>query len=949
MSKDGPTPADHSFLARPFAWGTRLILSYPVATIALALGVALVALALTCTRLGYRTSRLDLINPKSDYNRLWMEYIKEFGEEDDAVIVVEGTGREQVVPVLEELSTALAREDRLFHAVLHEVDLSKIRSKGLHYLTPNELTAIDHFLAEAQPIVSGDWSRLSVGKMVAGMMLRMQTAMQAAMQAALERGGPPPPVQPTDPAAAQAGMAAGLSPERMGSAEDLERLTGSLLATLSQKGGYQSPFPEMPQSFATLSELNSDYLLAKDGQLGFVLLRLAPSKEATFSGGGEATDALRELIEQTKSRHPNIKVGLTGLPIMEADEMRTSQSSMFWSSLISMIGVGLLFIAGFGGIRHALLANVILLVGMAWAFGWATLTVGHLNILSVTFTVTLIGIGIDYGVYYVARYLQLRTESYDCERALMETSRGAGPAITAGALTTAVAFFTAGLTSFTGVAELGIIAGGGILLCAISELTLLPATITLMDRSGWGVRMPKPLAVHKWIEPFMKVPRLTLACTLACTVLMSLGLSRLWYDNNLLNMQAVGLESVELERKLLTECNQSVWYALSISDSREELLAKKAKFNELATVEKTEEIVSFLPVDDEIKRPIIERIGQRLAALPERPPLIPIDRPEKLGQVLGQLQELLVRTGRGEKCARQLEQVRQLLRSMPLYDCYRLVSLFQQQMAGDLLSRLHVLNSIANPEPPQLSDLPASLVNRFVGQHGRHLLKIYGKGNIWDAAALGQFVKDARSVDPHVTGNPLQAHEASFEMKRSYQEAALYSLLVIIGVLVLDFRSLRYSLIAALPLAVGVLQTFGILGYLNVPLNPANLIALPLILGIGVDYGVHIVHEFREQSGPYRMSPGTAVAVLVDALTTIVGFGSLMIASHQGLQSLGRVLTIAVTCCMFSSLVMLPALLTWMTRNRQPAEAPGDAVPREALSSEPAEPAAVELPVARAA
>ena len=545
----------------------------------------------------------------------------------------------------------------------------------------------------------------------------------------------------------------------------------------------------MPQQFATLSELNSDYLLAKDGQLGFVLLRLAAgANDNAMTGGSEATDALRALIVQVQARHRNTKIGLTGLPIMESDEMRTSQSSMFWSSFISLIGVGLLFIAGFGGIRHALVANVILLVGMAWAFGYATLSIGHLNILSVTFTVTLIGIGIDYGVYYVARYLQLRGESLGCEAAIMETSRGAGPAITAGALTTAVSFFCAGLTSFTGVAELGIIAGGGILLCAVAELTLLPAALALMDGSGWGVRMPRPLAVHKWIEPFMRVPRLTLGLTLVATVVMAVGLRHLWFDNNLLNMQAVGLESVELERKLLSECNQSVWYALSIADNRDDLLARKARFNALPTVEKTEEIVSFLPVDDELKRPIIERIGQRLAALPERPPLIPIDRPEKLGEVLGRMQALIAGSGRAEKCARQLDQVRQLMRSMPLYDCYRLVSLFQQQMAGDLLSRLHVLRSIANPNPPQLSDLPDSLVHRFVGQNGRYLLKIYGKGNIWDAAALGQFVKDVRSVDPHVTGNPLQAHEASFEMKRSYQEAAIYSLLVIIGVLVLDFR-----------------------------------------------------------------------------------------------------------------------------------------------------------------
>ena len=106
------------------------------------------------------------------------------------------------------------------------------------------------------------------------------------------------------------------------------------------------------------------------------------------------------------------------------------------------------------------------------------------------------------------------------------------------------------------------------------------------------------------------------------------------------------------------------------------------------------------------------------------------------------------------------------------------------------------------------------------------------------------------------------------------------------------------------------------MGLLNIPVNPANLIALPLILGLGVDYGVHIIHEYREQKGRYRISPGTAVAVLVDSLTTIVGYGALMVATHQGLQSLGRVLTIGVTMCLFSSLVLLPALLSLITRNR---------------------------------
>jgi hopanoid biosynthesis associated RND transporter like protein HpnN len=887
---DGPSPAGHSLLARPFALATRVILAFPVAALAISIGLAIACMVYTGARLGYRTSRLDLLNPKSDYNRLWIEYIKEFGDEDDAVVVVEGSGREQVVPVLEELSAALAKEDRLFHAVLHEVDLRKVRSKGLHYLSPEELLGVEQFVNEVGPIVAGDWSPLNVGNMAGGMCLRLQ--------AALKQG---------DPAQSKAVP------------EDLERFSASLLESLGQTRRYRSPWPEMPQSFAILSELNSEYLLTKQGQLGFVLLRLAPGSD-TFARGSEATDALRDLIAHTQMRHPDTKIGLTGLPIMENDEMRSSEASMFWASALSMVGVALLFVAGFGGVRHALLANLILLIGMAWAFAYATVSVGHLNILSVTFTATLIGIGIDYGVYYSARYLQLRREGYTCEKALIETSRNTGPAITTGALTTAVAFFAMAMTSFKGVSEMGLIAGGGILLCAVSELALLPAAIYLIDRSGWGVRMPEPLAVHKWIAPLMKIPRLTLVVSVIGSGALCTGLWALWYDHNLLNMQAQGLESVTLERKLLAECNQSVWYALSIADSRDELLARKAEFLKLGSVERTEEIVSLLPADHELKDPIIRRIQQRLQSLPERPPLIPVDRPEKLGQVLGKVQEMVLGFGREEKCSRQLELTRDLLRRMPLSDCYAQLTSFQQHMAGELLSRLHVLRSIANPEPPELTDLPASLVNRFVGHNGKYLLKIYGRGDIWDTQALSRFVKDVRSVDPHVTGNPLQAHEASLEMKKSYQDAAIYSFLVIMGVLMFEFRSVRLILLAALPLGVGMLQTFGLLGLLNIPLNPANLIALPLILGMGVDYGVHIVHEYRDQKGPYRMSPATAVAVLVDGLTTVVGYGALMIASHQGLQSLGRVLTLAVTCCLFSSMVMLPALLTWMTRNRPEVE-----------------------------
>ena len=318
--------------------------------------------------------------------------------------------------------------------------------------------------------------------------------------------------------------------------------------------------------------------------------------------------ALRELIAQSQARHPDVKIGLTGLPVMENDEMLSSQTSMFWASLVSMVAVGLLFVAGFGGARHALLANAILLVGMALAFGYATLAVGHLNILSVTFTVTLIGIGIDFGIYYVALYLQRRSENQDCHTALL----GIGPHRRTG---DHHGRHHHGDRVFRGRADQlqGRRRAGHHRRRRHPALRHRPARAAAglhrPDRSQRLGRADAQAAGRPSLDrsAATRCPRFTLAVSLAATAFLALGLSHLWYDNNLLNMQAEGLESVELERKLLSECNQSVWYALSMADSREELLARKEKFLQLPSVERTEEIVSLLPVSDEVKQPLDRR------------------------------------------------------------------------------------------------------------------------------------------------------------------------------------------------------------------------------------------------------------------------------------------------------------------------------------------------------
>ncbi|TWT39177.1 MMPL family transporter [Blastopirellula retiformator] len=884
------TAADRSMLAIPLAELTRLVIRNPVTVIVLGLLLAAVSVLGTAKSLGFKTSRLDLINPNSNYNQLWLEYLEQFGADDDVVVVVEGDDKDDVSPVLEALYSRLSANRESFYAVLHERGLANVRAKALHYVPPDELAEMEGKLVGLEPVLNGNWEAISFDRLLWGANQRLLIDSPQQKQAA---------------------------------AAEMNRLADGLLHALREDGDDASIWDEPNESLSVMSQLDSEYFTANEGRMGFVLLRLVKN-ESSFSQGGEAIRRLRGIIRNVQDDHPEVRIGLTGLPVMENDEMEGSQKDMILSSVLSLVGVAVLFIAGFGGLRHPLLAVGTLIVGLAWSFGFVTVSIGHLNILSVSFGVILIGLGIDFGIHYVAKYLQLREKIGDSGEALIETSRSVGPGIVTGAATTSIAFFTAALTEFTGVAELGVIAGGGILVCLVGAFTLLPAMIVLGDRSRNRYLMPHPLRIDGWIAPMMQAPRATLLGSLVFCLFLATGASKLYYDHNLLNLQAQDLESVEWEKKLLEETDRSVWFALSIASSRQELIARKETFEKLSHVDHVEEIASLLPPDDESRSAQILRIRNRLTNLPEYPPTLPIAPAPQLAQVLAQSQQLLpADDATAMQARRRISQARELLRTMPQAHYEAIMRSLQQRSAGEMLTQMHSLYAVSDPTTPNVDDFPEALVTRFVGKNNQYLLRIYPNGDIWDMESLADFVEEVQSVDAQVTGQPLQTYYASRQMQKSYIHAAIYSLLAVLMVLILDFRSLRHSLLALTPVGFGSAMLFGIQGFMDIPLNPANMIVLPLILGIGIDDGVHVLHDFRCQSGRrYRISASTATAVLITSLTTMIGFGSLMLADHQGLQSLGRVLTIGVTCCLFTSLILLPAFLSTITGNRKIEEPP---------------------------
>src|SRR5207248_3133181 len=257
--------------------------------------------------------------------------------------------------------------------------------------------------------------------------------------------------------------------------------------------------------------------------------------------------------------------------------------------------VRLLYLAAYGGLRHAMLVNGLLLLGTAYSFGFVTLAVGHLNILSAAFSAVLIGLGIDFAIHYVATYLNLRRHGCDEETALLRMVVEVGPGVVTGGVTTAAAFFMAAMTDFIGVRELGLVAGGGILLCVLSTVVVLPPLILLVDRRWPLVPLPRILPAGHWFQFPIRWPKMRMGLTLVAAAVVTAGSTGLRYDHNLLNLQPRHLESADIERQLFTKLDDSVLFAVSVCPSRDELRARKAAFERLDIVAKTEEIASLIP------------------------------------------------------------------------------------------------------------------------------------------------------------------------------------------------------------------------------------------------------------------------------------------------------------------------------------------------------------------
>ncbi|MGO9201940.1 MAG: MMPL family transporter [Limisphaerales bacterium] len=852
----------------------------------------------------------DLVGANKRYHQNFLRFKNEFPTQDDLAVVVESESTEKNRQFVERLGPKMAAETNLFHDVFYKADLRMLGPKALLFVPDKELGELKQALLDYRPFIEQFTHTTNLVSLFSMINAQIRTAKR-------EKNAETEALMKALPA--------------------LERILTQARDSLGRSGA--PPSPGVTALFNPTGTAEQDvYISFANGRL-FLLTAQAPREELNDA----AVERLRTLVEQTRVEVPGVNVGLTGEPVLDHDQMDQSKKDAALASIVSLILCALIFIYAYNELGRPVKATLCLLFGLAYtlAFTFMPWPVGHLNILTITFVPILIGLAIDYGVHLISRYEEELRRGSGKQAALAKAMVFTGQGIFTGAFTTAGAFLAMIFTNFKGIQEMGLICGFGLLVCFVPMMTLLPVLLSrgrqnVIDQARHGPDLRRARIENLWLQR----PRLITAIVLLLCGLAATQVHKVYFDYNLLHLQSKGLPAVEYTRKLINSTPKSVLYAAVIATNLQHAIALEQQITNLSSVSSIDSVTRFLAEDQTHKLALVADIKKNLASIRfPQPALDPVNLTElstTLYSLLGYLGNIRQEIPADQPAlSAQIDSLRQavidLRKEMLRGDAAQLeasslkLTAFQRAFFDDIQATFKGLQDQDDATPLRVQDLPQFMHDRFVGVTGKYLLQVNAKEDLWKRENQEVFIQQLRRIDPNVTGTPVQFYEYTELLKSSYIQAAEYSLIAIVLLILVHFRSLACVVLALIPVAVGSLWLAGLMGLCHIPLNPANIMTLPLVLGIGVTNGIHILNRYAEEQTPSILARSTGKAVLVSGLTTIAGFGSLTLGKHCGLQSLGYVMSIGLASCMIAGLAFLPALLSLLAR-KNPQNTPSPAI-----------------------
>lgn len=628
------------------------------------------------------------------------------------------------------------------------------------------------------------------------------------------------------------------------------------------------------------SDIESKYRTADNGDETYytnpnrTILALEAMAAGTVSNIGFAKDMQRVIQQAVKkvnprAYHPRMLIEYGGPFKNKIDEYDTILSDVRSTLIFGVVGIVALLTFYFRQPLAAFFVAIPLAMGLIWAFAITYWVIGNLNTMTAFLFVILFGLGIDFGIHMFARYLEVRMKNTNVQLSIETMLSQTGQAILTAAITTSIAFFSLTLTDFRGFSEFGFIVGTGIVMSLVSMTTVLPAVLVLADQRFMWIRM-RHVWGHNWggSRGHFPYPKLVIAGALLLTIYLGIHLRDIDFEYDFTNLRSNLPASVKVKQKMTTipkYGSESQSYGIVLADS-------KAELDEIVdALEKKIAEDDPTPTIDKVKTLWTELRGQD----------------EKL-DIIGEIRALA--DGDGAKLIK-----------------------------GTQKAKLDSLRYLLDVERLAVEDLPENLLRKFETIDGSqaYFAQILPSVQLRDGKNAIAFAEDSHEIQT-ASGKVFYSSSSNIIfadmlrlMLRDSPRAISLTVIVVLLILLTDFRSLRSALLVIFPLACGTVWMCGSLYLQDLKLNFYNMVALPTIIGMGIDNGVHLYHRYR-QEGPGSMPVvirSTGGAMFISMLTTMVGFFGLMMATHPGLNSIGRLALIGLLTCFVAAVLVLPAIL----------------------------------------
>ena len=644
------------------------------------------------------------------------------------------------------------------------------------------------------------------------------------------------------------------------------------------------------------SDIEAKYRTADNGDETYytnpdrTILALEAMAAGTVSNIGFAKDmqwVIQQAVKKVNPRayHPRMSIEYGGPFKNKIDEYDTILSDVRSTLIFGIMGIVALLTFYFRQPLAAFFVAIPLAMGLIWAFAITYWVIGNLNTMTAFLFVILFGLGIDFGIHMFARYLEVRMDKTDVRMSIETMLSQTGQAILTAAITTSIAFFSLTLTDFRGFSEFGFIVGTGIVMSLVSMTTVLPAVLVLADQRFMWIRM-RHVWGHNWggsRRGHFPYPKLVIACALILTVYLGIHLRDIDFEYDFTNLRSNLPASVKVKQKMTTipkYGSESQSYGIVLADS-------KAELDEIVdALEKKIAEDDPTPTIDKVKTLWTELRGQD----------------EKL-DIIGEIRALA--DGEGAKLIR-----------------------------GTQKAKLDSLRDLLDVKRLSVEDLPENLLRKFETIDGSqaYFAQILPSVQLRDGKNAIAFAEDSHEIQTesgkvfYSSSSNIIFADMLLLMLRDSPRAISLTVIVVFLILLTDFRSLRSALLVIFPLACGTVWMCGSLYLQDLKLNFYNMVALPTIIGMGIDNGVHLYHRYREE-GPGSMPVvirSTGGAMFISMLTTMIGFFCLMMATHPGLNSIGRLALIGLLTCFVTAVLVLPAILEVLeghnARNAREAE-----------------------------